>query len=108
MPTTIVESESVADDAELRALAVAHVSNLDTPPMTRAEAEDLTRAVRALLTDIDQRIEIGLAGGLNPLTLIGALTATLTELERLHPGENVVRLRELFEPRIDALMAVAS
>ncbi len=84
------------------------VSNLDTPPMTRAEAEDLTRAVRALLTDIDQRIEIGLAGGVNPLTLIEALTATLTELERLHPGENIVRLRELFEPRIDALMAVAS
>ncbi len=28
MPTTIVDSESVADDAELRALAVAHVARV--------------------------------------------------------------------------------
>ncbi len=76
--------------------------------MTRAEAEDLVRSVRAHLADIDRHIEICLAGGVNPLMLIGVLTAAMRDLERINPGDNIVRIRDLFAPRIDARMAVAS
>ncbi len=96
------------------------VSNLDTPtpPLTRAQAADhAVQAVianqvkvRSLVANIDHDIEIALQGGIDPLMLIGALTAALMEMSRSHPDEDFLGpvRRHLFEPRIEALMAWAA
>ncbi len=94
------------------------VSNLDTPTLTRAQAADHEVQavianqvkVRSLVADLDRDLEVALQGGIDPLVLIGALTAALMEMSRSHPDEDFLGpvRRHLFEPRIDALMAWAA
>ncbi len=88
------------------------VSNLDTSMtvMETAEAARLTEIIRTGLADIDEMVETCLRRGLNPLTLVGALTAALADMAAVNPDEDFLGpvRKHLIQPRIDALLAVAS
>ncbi len=85
-------------------------SNLDgsMTVMETAEAARLTEIIRTGLADIDERVETGLRRGLNPLTLVGALTAALADMSAVNPDEDFLGpvRKHLIQPRIDALLAV--
>ncbi len=88
------------------------VSNLDgsMTVMETAEATRLTEIVRTGLAEMDEMVETCLRRGLDPLTLVGALTAALADMAAVNPDEGFLGpvRKHLIQPRIDALLAVLS
>ncbi len=87
-------------------------SNLDgsMTVMETAEAARLAEIIRTGLAEMDERVETCIRRGVNPLTLVGALTAALADMAAVNPDEDFLGpVREhLIHPRIDALLAVMS
>ncbi len=88
-------------------------SNLDgsmTGVMETAEAARLTDIIRTGLAEMDEQVETCIRRGLNPLTLVGGLTAALADMAAVNPDEDFLGpVREhVIQPRIDALLAVMS
>ncbi len=81
-----------------------------TPEAVVKPMKENNAGIRSLLSDIDDLIHTGLAGGVDPLVLIGALSAAQASMRRRaesdameEPFFEPVR-KHLFQPRIDVLM----
>ncbi len=88
------------------------VSNLDTSRTITetAAAARSTESIRTELAEMDDLVETCLRRGLDPLTLVGGLTAALADMAAVNPDEDFLGpVREhLIQPRIDGLLAVMS
>ncbi len=78
--------------------------------METAEAARLTEIIRTGLAEMDEQVETCIRRGLNPLTLVGALTAVLADMAAVNSDEDFLGpvRKHLIQPRIDALLAVLS
>lgn len=87
------------------------VSKLDSAsggtPLSREQAEQVTAGIRARLDRIDDRLLVGLVGGVDPRRLAGAVADALGGSQPTDGESSGSALRSVLQPRIDALLAHA-